>query len=79
MLGANHASAAPPMRGFRLFCDACERAVPAAGCHHAPRHTLCPGCSQEYALAVATGRPVSIGQYVRDKRFGEGDLYALPG
>jgi hypothetical protein len=62
----------------RLYCDACEQAVPAQGCGRYTRYTLCAGCQQEYASAWATGLRVSPGQYVRDKRFGEGARYALP-
>jgi hypothetical protein len=61
----------------RLWCDACERVVPAAGCSTYRRYTLCAACTREYERAWALSRCVSAGQYVRDKRFGEGERYAL--
>jgi hypothetical protein len=62
----------------RLFCDACERAVVAVGCSRYARYTFCPACTREYAVARSGGRQVSPGQYVRDKRFGEAETYAIP-
>ncbi len=58
----------------RRYCDACERAVPAAGCEHLDRYTLCAACRQDYLLTWTLGQRRSPGQYVRDKRFGEAAL-----
>lgn len=58
----------------RRYCDACERGVPATGCEQLDRYTFCRGCWQEYLLAWTLGQRRSPGQYVRDKRFGEGPL-----
>ena len=63
--------------GQRLFCDACERVRAAAGCIQYDRYLLCNACGIEYEVAHARGLTVSPGQYVRDKRFGETDEYAL--
>jgi len=61
----------------RLFCDACERVRPAAGCIQYDRYLLCNSCGIEYEVAHARGLSVSPGQYVRDKRFGETREYTL--
>lgn len=61
----------------RLFCDACERVRPAAGCIKYDRYLLCNSCGIEYEVAHARGVSVSPGQYVRDKRFGETREYSL--
>ena len=81
---AGHAPARFPLTadrsirpGQRLLCDACERAVPAEGCSRYNRYTLCAACTREFTLAWANGRSVTPGQYVRDKRFGEGEAYAI--
>jgi hypothetical protein len=61
----------------RRYCDACERARPAPGFIHYDRYELCNACAIEYEVARASGLITTTGQYVRDKRFGDGDLYAL--
>jgi len=62
----------------RMYCDACQRARPAAGVIRYGRYAVCNGCAMEYEVARAQGQIASPGQYVRDKRFGEGDSYLLP-
>jgi hypothetical protein len=61
----------------RMYCDACERPRPAAGSIHYERYVLCNGCAVEYEVAQARGTLASVGQYVRDKRFGDGERHAV--
>ena len=61
----------------RAYCDGCERARPAAGFIQYERYCLCNGCATEYAVARARALVTTPGQYIRDKRFGDGDYYAL--
>lgn len=61
----------------RSYCDGCERARPAAGFIQYDKHALCNGCATEYEVARARGLVPTPGQYIRDKRFGDGDSYAL--
>lgn len=65
--------------GSRIFCDACQRARPAAGFIQYGRYAVCNACAIEYEVARSRGLLSTPGQFVRDKRFGEGDAYALPG
>jgi hypothetical protein len=62
----------------RIYCDACQRARPAAGFIQYGRYAVCNSCAIEYEVAHARGVISSPGQYVRDKNFGEADFYALP-
>lgn len=62
-----------------VFCDACQRARPAPGFIQYGRYATCNACAIEYEVARARGLLSTPGQFVRDKRFGEGDIYALPG
>jgi hypothetical protein len=62
----------------RVYCDACERARPAAGSISYDRYALCNSCAVEYEAARARGLLGTPGRFVRDKHFGEGDLYVLP-
>ncbi|HTE86281.1 MAG TPA: hypothetical protein VK821_16275 [Dehalococcoidia bacterium] len=68
-------------RGFiadrRRYCDACERAVCAAGFVQYERYALCNHCATEYEVATVRGVTSSIGRFVRDKNFGETGVYAL--
>jgi|GEM_PF-3611164 len=61
----------------RAYCDGCERARPVAGFIQYDRYSLCNDCATEYEIARARGIVASVGHYVRDKRFGEGEYYAL--
>ncbi len=61
----------------RLYCDACERPRPMAGFIAYGRSHVCNSCATEYEVARAEGRIGSPGQFLRDKRFGEADAYAL--
>ena len=61
----------------RAYCDGCERARPAAGFIQYDRYCLCNGCATEYEVARARALVATPGQYIRDKRFGDGDYYAL--
>jgi len=62
----------------RRFCDACEKARPAAGFIQYGRYSLCNPCATAYEIAQARGMTLSAGQYVRDNRFGETMAYAMP-
>lgn len=61
----------------RTYCDGCERARPTAGFIQYDRYALCNACATEYEVARARGLVATPGQYIRDKRFGEGDSYTL--
>jgi formate dehydrogenase maturation protein FdhE len=61
----------------RNYCDACQRARPAAGFIQYDRYAICNCCATEYEVARARGTIASPGQFVRDKHFGEGEAYAL--
>lgn len=62
----------------RIYCDGCERARQAVGVIQYDRYSLCNRCAIEYEVGRARGMIVTPGQYVRDKHFGDGDLYVLP-
>jgi hypothetical protein len=55
----------------RLYCDACQRAQPAAGFIRYCRYQICNACATEYELAQARRLTGSVGQFVRDRQFGE--------
>ena len=55
----------------RLYCDACQRAQPAAGFIRYCRYQICNTCATEYEVAQARGLTLSAGQFVRDRQFGE--------
>jgi hypothetical protein len=61
----------------RVYCDACDQPRPAAGSINYERYQLCNGCAVEYEVARARGALESVGQYVRDKRFGDGERHAV--
>jgi hypothetical protein len=61
----------------RAYCDSCQRPRPAAGSIKYDRYALCNACATEYEVARARGLPLSPGQFVRDKHFGDGDAYTL--
>jgi formate dehydrogenase maturation protein FdhE len=63
---------------LNYFCHACERARPALGFIHHGRYQLCNACATEYEVARLCHVVDSVGQFVRDKRFGEAERYALP-
>ena len=61
-------------RGYterRLYCDACQRSRPAPGFIRYCRYQICNACTTEYELARARGVSGSVGQFVRDRQFGE--------
>ncbi|HZQ37422.1 MAG TPA: hypothetical protein VFD32_15935 [Dehalococcoidia bacterium] len=62
-----------------LYCDGCERMAPGPDCWRSGRYVLCRRCQEEYITAWAMGRRITPGQYVRDKRFGDEEAYALSG
>ena len=62
----------------RGYCNACRRPRPLRGFVQLGRYQLCNTCALEYEVAWAWGEPLSAGQFVRDKCFGEADRYALP-
>jgi formate dehydrogenase maturation protein FdhE len=62
----------------RIHCDACVGPRPQPGAIRYERYLLCNGCATEYEVARIRGVVAAAGQYVRGKRFGEGDAFALP-
>ena len=67
----------PTRAPLRRFCDACQRPRPAAGFVQTGRYDLCTACVTAYAAARDAGLQISVGQYVRDARFGEAERYRL--
>jgi hypothetical protein len=61
----------------RLYCDACQRVRGGAGFVSYGRYSICNQCATEYEVANARGIPTSVGQFVRDKNFGETGRYTL--
>ncbi len=60
----------------RVWCDACEQARPAAGAIQYGQYTLCNRCAIECEVGRGRGMISTLGQYVRDKHFGDGERYA---
>jgi hypothetical protein len=61
----------------RLYCDACQQVRSAAGFVSYGRYNICNRCATEYEVANARGKLTTVGQFVRDKNFGETAGYAL--
>jgi len=61
-----------------FYCPACERKRPRAGAIAYERYAVCNLCATEFEIAMVTFGTLSVGQYIRDKRYGEGERYALP-
>ena len=61
----------------RLYCGGCQSGRPMPGFRDYGKHALCSGCAAEYEVACLRGAVATIGQYVRDKRFGEETRHAL--
>ncbi len=61
-----------------ILCPACEAQRPRAGAIPYDRYLVCNECATEYEIARVTAGPLSIGQYLRDKRYGDGARYELP-
>ncbi len=61
-----------------IRCPACERKRPRPGAISYGRYFICTGCATEFEVARASRGPLSIGQYIRDKQYGESERYALP-
>jgi hypothetical protein len=55
----------------RVYCDACEHPQPAAGSIRYGRYQICNACATDYEIAHARGLVGSMGQFVRDRQFGE--------
>ncbi len=62
----------------RFYCAACQRPRPMPGFIPYGRYQVCNACATEYEVARARHRELTIGQFVRDKAFGEAEAYALP-
>jgi hypothetical protein len=61
----------------KQYCDACQRVRNGAGFVVYGRYTVCNQCATEFEVANARGLLTTIGQFVRDKNFGETARYAL--
>ncbi|HTE86974.1 MAG TPA: hypothetical protein VK821_19850 [Dehalococcoidia bacterium] len=61
-----------------IYCDACARRRPRAGAIPYGDHLLCNFCAAQFEVAKANGETPSIGQFIRDKHFGEAERYVLP-
>ncbi len=61
----------------RRYCHGCQRARPLAGSLAYAHYQLCNTCATEYEVACIRGAVETIGQYVRDKQFGEEDPHTL--
>ena len=62
----------------RMYCDGCEQPRSMAGFIQYDRHALCNDCATEYEVARLRGLTCSVGEFVRDKVFGDAELYLLP-
>jgi len=69
--------AVPTRAPLRRFCDACQRPRPAVGFVQTRRYDLCTACASAYTAARDAGLQVTVGQFVRDARFGEAERYRL--
>jgi len=61
-----------------IYCPACERERLRVGAVPYQRYFVCNLCATEFEIAKATLGTLSIGRYIRDKRYGESERYALP-
>jgi hypothetical protein len=61
----------------RMHCDACQTDRGALGFIQYERDIICNDCAIEYEVARLRGLVMSAAEFVRDKRFGDGDVYAL--
>jgi hypothetical protein len=61
-----------------LHCHACQRGRPAPGFICYEQYQFCNACATEYEVAVARRLVQSVGQFLRDRRFGEEERYRLP-
>lgn len=60
-----------------MHCDACQTDRCALGFIQYERDMICNDCAIEYEVARLRGLVMSAAEFVRDKRFGDGDRYAL--
>jgi hypothetical protein len=61
----------------RHYCDSCQAGRPRPGFRTYGSYQLCGGCAAEYEVARLRGTIATIGQYVRDIRFGEEQRHSL--
>ncbi len=72
----------PGLRGaeaqaLHLYCHACRRGQPAPGFSRYAAYQVCSLCRTEFEAAQSWVERPSVGQFIRDKQFGEADRYAL--
>jgi hypothetical protein len=60
-----------------LYCHACERGRPAPGFIRYGHYQFCNGCATEFEVASARQEVRSVGEYMRDRRFGEAERHRL--
>ncbi len=60
-----------------LHCHACQRGRPAPGFICYERYQFCNACATEYEVATARRLVRSVGQFLRDRRFGEEERHRL--
>jgi hypothetical protein len=69
-------------RGVRpnaqIYCDACSRHRPRAGAIPYGDYLLCNQCAAEFEVAKARRMTPNLGQFIRDKHYGEAERYRLP-
>ena len=61
-----------------IYCAGCAQQRPRAGALPYGGHLLCNICAAQFEVARACRRTTSVGQFIRDKQFGEAERYALP-
>jgi hypothetical protein len=62
---------------LRVFCHACGQGRPAPGFSRYAAYQVCNRCATEFEVAQMWAESPTIGQFVRDKQFGEAAYYAL--
>jgi CheY-like chemotaxis protein len=60
-----------------ILCSACQKRRPRAGAIPYGCYLLCNRCAVEFEVARVADPPLSIGRYIRDKHYGEGERYVL--
>jgi hypothetical protein len=63
----------------RIYCDGCACQRPRAGAMPYDGNLLCNVCAAQFEVARAGGSIRTVGQFIRDKQFGEGhEIYPGP-
>ena len=58
----------------QMVCDACHDLRPLPGAMQYDRYLVCNECAIDYEVARVRGTALTIGQFVRDRTFGDGEV-----